>query len=82
MVFTEGTVLMHPSGENASRKERVKQVESESPDIKDYASYIPVGNSQTKLSEWVSQGAEVCYLTSRRKKKEKGRSRRYSTSIR
>ena len=70
MVFTEGTVLMHLSGKGVSRKERVVQVKEESPDVTDYANYIPIENASNKLKEWKSQGAEIHYLTSRRRKSE------------
>jgi len=38
--------------------------------VYDLASYIPVGSAVNKLLNWESQGAEICYLTSRRIKSE------------
>jgi hypothetical protein len=65
LVFTEGTILMHPTGVNVSRGERVMQVQRKSPDVKEYGSYIPVENAPQKLKSWKDLGAEICYLTSR-----------------
>lgn len=70
MIFTEGTVLMHPSGKNVSREERIRQVTNRNSDVNDFASYIPIGYPQDKLKKWEQQGVEIMYLTSRRKKDE------------
>lgn len=32
-----------------------------------FSHYVPTGNSVEKLKSWVSQGAEICYLTSHEK---------------
>lgn len=32
-----------------------------------FSHYVPTGNSVEKLSAWVKQGAEICYLTSHEK---------------
>lgn len=66
MVFTEGTILMHKSGENVSREERVTQVINKDLSVKDYTSYIPIGNAVSKITSWVKNGAKIVYLTSRR----------------
>ena len=70
LIFTEGTILMHPGGLNVTRGERVLQVEKSSPDIKEYNKYIAIGNAPQKLKRWQSQGAEIIYLTSRTTEKE------------
>jgi lincosamide nucleotidyltransferase A/C/D/E len=70
MVFTEGTLLMHPSGKGVSREERVKQTKTKLLEMRRFKNYIPVDNAVKKLKIWVRQGAEICYLTSRRSKKE------------
>ena len=55
---------MHKNAEGKSREERVRQVENLDSSIRDYASYIPVGNSVEKLKSWQKQGAEILYLSS------------------
>jgi hypothetical protein len=70
MIFTEGTLLMHSSAKGHSREEIVEQVKKREVSVRDYKNYISVGNCVTKLKKWKAQGAELCYLTSRRKPKE------------
>lgn len=67
LIFTEGTILMHSSGFDVSREERVLQVKNffaRAP--RDFKSYIPVENSVETVKSWVSKGFEIYYLTSRR----------------
>lgn len=71
MVFTEGTILMHRSGASLTREEMVKQVINGDESVHDYKSYIPNGNALEKIKKWVSNGAEIYYLTSRRGKQVK-----------
>lgn len=66
MIFTEGTLTMALSGKDVSREERVEQVKNGLPEVDDFSTYIPVGNAVNKLNTWKHQGAEICYLTSRR----------------
>ncbi len=70
MIFTEGTIIMHKTAVGHNRKEIVEQVEKEQKSVHDYASYVPVGNAVKKLKDWKNQGAEILYLTSRRKPDE------------
>ncbi len=91
LVFTEGTILMHLSGEDTSREERVKQSKSagiqreerkiaydtnveppavEKGSVYDLVNYIPIGDAVNKILGWKKQGADICYLTSRRIKSE------------
>lgn len=51
LVFTEGTIIMHPSEDK----------------INDYAAYVPIKDAVKKLNAWIEQGAEISYLTSRTK---------------
>lgn len=65
MVFTEGTIFTHSDWIGLAREEIVRRVkEGESPD---YAGIIPIGNAAGKLQAWSHAGAEIIYLTSRRK---------------
>jgi hypothetical protein len=57
---------MHSSAEKVPREKRIEQIESKDPSVKNYKTYIPISNSVQKIQKWVSQGAEVFYLTSRR----------------
>ncbi len=61
---------MHSAGIGYSREEIVKQVEENEPSVKNYGSYVPVGKAELKLKGWIEQGAELLYLTSRRKAEE------------
>jgi hypothetical protein len=70
LIFTEGTILMHRSAAGLTRDEIMKQVQNPTPDIFDFASYIPIGNSVRKLNNWANAGAEIIYLTSRKKPAE------------
>ncbi len=70
MVFTEGTIIMHASGQNRPRYERVAQVEQKDAAVKNYTTYIPVGNAVQKISKWHSEGAKIVYLTSRKDRDE------------
>lgn len=67
LIFTEGTIIMHRSAKGLTRKEIVAQVKSQERSVKDYSTYIPIGNSPEKLKEWDSQGMTISYITSRRK---------------
>lgn len=58
---------MHKNGTCLSRGEIVKQVIENEPSVSDYASYVPVGDASAKLTAWKDQGAEIIYLTSRKK---------------
>lgn len=58
---------MHKSAVGHTREEIIQQVKDNDPSVKDSASYVPVGNVVQKLKIWENQGAEIMYLTSRRK---------------
>jgi hypothetical protein len=72
MIFTEGTIIMHKHGKGKTRAEIVKQVEEKDnkKQIYDFASYVPIGKAVEKIKKWKKNGAEIIYLTSRRKSKE------------
>ncbi len=61
---------MHKTAIGHSRDEIVKQVENEEESVHDYQSYVPVGNAVKKLQNWKNDGAEILYLTSRKKSEE------------
>lgn len=65
LVFTEGTIIMHPSAKGLSREERVKQSQIRERSIHDYRNYIPNDNAVEKLLSWKKQEADFYYLTSR-----------------
>jgi hypothetical protein len=64
LVFLHGTTIMHKDARGLARERIVKQVMEGDTSIRDYASYIPVGDAAKKLQEWKSQGAKMCYLSS------------------
>jgi hypothetical protein len=70
LIFTEGTILMHQSAAGLTRDEIVKQVQNHQGNPHDFASYIPIGKSVSKLNHWANGGVEIIYLTSRRKPAE------------
>lgn len=65
LIFTEGTILRHPSNAN-SREELVAESKADLDIILDYANYVPIGAAVAKIKSWHAQGTEVYYLTSRR----------------
>lgn len=50
--------------------ESISQVKAKPGSVYDFASYLPAGETVAKLNVWKKQGAEICYLTSRRIKQE------------
>lgn len=70
MVFTEGTITMHRNAVGHSRSEIVQQVKDKDISVKEYDSYVPIGDAVKKLISWKNQGAEILYLTSRRRPDE------------
>ncbi len=70
LIFTEGTILMHQCAAGLSRNEILKQLRNRQGNPRDFASYIPIGNSVKKLNNWAKAGVEIIYLTSRRKPAE------------
>jgi hypothetical protein len=66
MVFLHGTTIMHRGAIGQSRAERVRQIEESEESVSDFATYVPIGQSQQKVRLWHSQGAEVMYLSSHR----------------
>ena len=70
LIFTEGTIIMHKTAIGHSRKEIIKQVKDKQESVHDYKSYVPIGDAVKKLRNWKNDGAEILYLTSRRKIEE------------
>lgn len=70
LVFTEGTAIMPAIAVSVTREERVKQSATNMPGVNDFRSYVPNGNAVAKLKEWMAQGAEIYYLTSRTSENE------------
>ena len=66
LVFLHGTVLMHAGAVDVTRAERVAQVRTKHPTVREYAAYIPVGDAVAKLRCWRDAGAVVDYLSSHR----------------
>ncbi|MCK4926938.1 MAG: hypothetical protein KAS11_00590 [Candidatus Aenigmarchaeota archaeon] len=70
LIFTEGTILMHKNAAGHTRNQIIRQVEENEESVSDYKSYVPVGDAVKKLHEWKKDGAEILYLTSRKKQEE------------
>lgn len=63
MVFLHGTLIMHRGALGRSRDEIIQQVKDQEESVRDFEGYVPVGDAPKKLQSWVSQGAEICYLS-------------------
>ena len=61
---------MHKNAVGHTRDEIVKQVKDKEKSVHDYKSYVPIGNAVKKLQNWKNDGAEILYLTSRRRPEE------------
>ena len=61
---------MHKGALGHKREEIVEQVKNKEKTVRDYGSYIQVGSASEKLNRWKEAGAEIFYLTSRRKPEE------------
>lgn len=66
---------MHEGAEGKTCEERVRQVIDGEVSVRDYASYIPVGDAVRKLKSWESQGAEILYLSSHKETSGIGKDR-------
>ena len=64
LVFLHGTIIMHRTGLNRTRTDRIKQSVNQDRSVLDYASYIPIGKAVDKLNIWKKQGANIIYLSS------------------
>ncbi len=70
LIFTEGTIIMHKSAFGLTKQEIINQVKEKNSSVHDYSSYIPIGGAALKIQKWKNQGAEIAYLTSRKKLNE------------
>lgn len=67
MVFLHGTTIMHKGAVGFSSEERTKRViKGMDGTVRDFESYVPVGNAVEKLVKWRDQGAELIYFSSHR----------------
>lgn len=57
---------MHRNAVGRSREEIVEQVRSKDSSLKEFSSYVPVGNCVKKIQTWKDKGATIIYITSRR----------------
>jgi hypothetical protein len=65
LIFTEGTIIMHPGGIGHNPEEIIGQVKGNEQSIHDWVSYVQIGNAVVKLEMWAAEGAEIIYVTSR-----------------
>ena len=63
LIFLQGTLIMHSDGIGKSREEIIEQVKAQSESVRDFASYVPIGDAAKKLSSWAKQGGEIYYLS-------------------
>lgn len=67
MTFLEGTTTMHKSGIGHTREKIVEQALNKVITPVYFADFVPIGDAIKKLTAWKNQGAEILYLTSRKK---------------
>lgn len=67
LIFLHGTTIMHRNALGKTREERVQQVQEGEESVRDYASYVPLGNAVNKLYAWSERGAEIVYLSSHKR---------------
>lgn len=63
LVFLQGTLIMHKSAVGKTREEIVEQVKAQGESVRDFGSYVPIGQAVEKLNEWAKQDAEIIYLS-------------------
>jgi hypothetical protein len=66
-IFLHGTTIMHRSALGRTREERVQQVQQAEASVRDFASYVPIGDAARKLHTWRMQGANLIYLSSHKR---------------
>jgi hypothetical protein len=66
LVFLHGTTIMHRGGVGHKRHAIVRQVIEGEETVRDFASYVPIGNAVEKLETWEKRGAKILYLSSHR----------------
>src|SRR5262245_42913518 len=66
-VFLHGTTIMHRGAVGCAREERVRQVRQREASVRDYWSYVPIGDAARKLGAWSAQGAEIVYVSSHKR---------------
>jgi hypothetical protein len=64
MVFLHGTTIMHRGAIGIARGERVRQVIAGEASVRDFSSYVPIGDAVRKITGWAQQGAEIVYMSS------------------
>ena len=64
MVFLHGTVIMHRGALGKARGERVRQVIEREASVRDFSSYVPIGDAVRKIRRWAQQGAQIVYMSS------------------
>ena len=54
---------MHKNAAGKSHEEIIEQVKAQEETVRDFASYVPIGNTVEKLNKWVKQDAKILYLS-------------------
>lgn len=68
LVFTECTLFIHREWVGLTRQQMMEKVKAG--EVPGYESLVPIGDAPGKLRAWAGQGAEIIYLTSRRRQEE------------
>lgn len=63
LVFLQGTLIMHKSAVGKTHEEIIEQVKAQGESVRDFGSYVPIGNAVEKLNKWAKQSAEFFYLS-------------------
>jgi hypothetical protein len=64
MVFLHGTAIMHSGALGKARGERVRQVIEREASVRDFSSYVPIGDAVRKIRRWTQQSAQIVYMSS------------------
>ena len=49
LIFLQGTLIMHKSAVGKTREEIIEQVKAQGESVRDFSSYVPIGNAVGKL---------------------------------
>jgi hypothetical protein len=64
MVFLHGTAIIHRGALGKARGERVRQVIEREASVRDFSSYVPIGDAVRKIRRWTQQSAQIVYMSS------------------
>ena len=77
MLFLHGTTIMHKGAIGFPSEERSRRViKGIDSTVRDFDSYVPIGNAVDKLAKWRDKGADLIYISSHRNPEDVEKDRR------